>query len=102
MSFYKDNHKSLSRQILPGVSLAKADRQPCPICNHPTGDCTGDLEVDHIILAEEAPKDKNLVQVKERITKKVLVAPGLPEIDVVVADAGSYVSVEKAKELGIV
>lgn len=103
MSFYKTKtDDSSTEQILPGVSLTRARREPCIVCGHPTGDCTGDVEEDHIVLAEEAPKDSQLIQVRERITKKVKVAPGLPEIEVVVADAGSYVTVEKAKELGII
>jgi hypothetical protein len=25
------------------VSFAKAQREPCPVCGHPTGDCSGEL-----------------------------------------------------------
>ena len=101
MSFYNRQYENASEQILPGVSLTRADRKPCPICGHPTGDCTGEVEETHIILADEAPPEANLVKVPKRITREVWVTP-LTKAQVVVADAGSYVTVEKAKELGII
>jgi hypothetical protein len=102
MSFYKgEQNADPTEQVLPGVFVTKASRKPCPVCGHPTGDCTGKVEESHILLADEAPPEKNLVKVKERITKEVWVTP-LTKARVVVADAGAYVTVEKAKELGII
>lgn len=99
---YQNGYTSFqSDQILPGVSFLKADRRPCPVCQHPTGDCVGDVEESHIILADQAPEGKNLIRVKERITKEVWVTP-LTQVTIVVADAGTYVTVERAKELGII
>lgn len=31
------------------ITVLGADRQPCPVCGHPTGDCPGEVPVDHVI-----------------------------------------------------
>lgn len=31
------------------ITIVAADRQPCLVCGHPTGDCTGETALDHII-----------------------------------------------------
>ena len=39
MSFYYQN----TSYALGNIPVTMADRKPCPICGHPTGDCTGDM-----------------------------------------------------------
>ena len=31
------------------ITVVGADRQPCPVCGHPTGDCKGEQAPSHII-----------------------------------------------------
>lgn len=32
-----------------GYSISRADRQPCPVCGHPTGDCAGEDAIDYVV-----------------------------------------------------
>ena len=42
-SYLEQGHRFQDITIIP------ADRQPCPVCGHPTGDCSGEIPLDHII-----------------------------------------------------
>lgn len=33
---------SIFEDGMSGVRISRADRMPCPVCGHPTGDCAGD------------------------------------------------------------
>ena len=40
---------SLFRNDSSGTDIHRADRQPCPVCGHPTGDCVGDTPAPQTI-----------------------------------------------------
>lgn len=99
-------------EILPGVYLHKATRQPCIVCGHPTGDCadhygTGESDNDkkriRIQFAEvETPsKDEPQVLVREDIYREVQIT-SMTKTRVLVAKAGTYVPRSKALDLGII
>lgn len=99
-------------EILPGVRLYRATREPCIVCGHPTGDCTDhqgseegepDKKVIRIQFAEvEVPsKDEPQVLVREDIYREVQLT-SLTKTRVLVAKAGTYVPRAKALELGLI
>lgn len=84
----------------------KADRSPCPICGHPTGDCVpNDAESPRIALADsgtrmESLKESQKILVEEDVFEDRQITP-FTKITVRIAKKGSYVTLDKAKELGI-
>lgn len=88
------------------VSFLSADRQPCPVCGHPTGDCTGDTEngappprVQFAPLEKPRPDDPTVL-VPEDIWQDVQIT-SLTKTRVLVAKAGTYLPLAKARELGL-
>jgi hypothetical protein len=82
----------------PPLKIAKADRKPCPVCGHPTGDCTADYDGPRHIIG--VPDKEHLVYVKEDVTQEVILASGA-KTTVILARGGSYITKAKAKEFGI-
>lgn len=94
---------------LGDVQRLGADRQPCPVCGHPTGDCVGEdsrrphrnpltLGEAGMVMDGRTPADTILVE--EDIWGERQITP-FTVARVLLAAKGSYVSQEKARELGI-
>lgn len=88
-----------------GVSFLSADRQPCPVCGHPTGDCTGEAPEApapriQFTPLEKPSKDDPTVLVTEDIWEEVQIT-SLTKTRVLVARAGSYLPLAKAREYGL-
>jgi hypothetical protein len=89
--------------LLPGVRLAKATREACPVCGHPTGDCAGELPPPHRIVGDNIdtkPQPDPSVLVPEDHYEERQITP-FTRVKVLVAAAGSYVTPERARELGL-
>ena len=88
------------------VSILRADREACIVCGHPTGDCTPDdhnPQDVHIDLSDsrlESLKDEKLIYVDETIYGERQITP-FTTAKVILARAGTYVTAERARELGI-
>lgn len=88
------------------VVFLTADREPCPVCGHPTGDCVGDTPPSVAPRVQFAPLEKPqakepMVLVEEDIWQDVQIT-ALTKTRVLVAKAGTQVSLTRARELGIV
>jgi hypothetical protein len=97
-----------SDTVLDGIPFLRADRQPCIICGHPTGDCashvTGatppiDVRVQFAPLAEKTPEEQ-MVLVDHDIFKEVALS-SMTKTRVLVAKAGTYLPKSRAEQLGI-
>jgi hypothetical protein len=90
--------------VLGGIPILRADRQMCPVCKHPTGDCTTDTARPiHIVFADsvlETLKDSQMILVEEDIYEDRQISP-FTKVVVIIVHKGSYVTLERAKELGI-
>jgi len=90
--------------VLGGIPILRADREMCPVCKHPTGDCTTDTARPmHIAFADtvlETLKDSQMILVEEDIYEDRQITP-FTKTTVITVHKGSYVTLEKAKELGI-
>lgn len=89
--------------IYDGVRIVRADRQPCPICNHPTGDCSVDNSAPHHVvgLGIFASIDQKLsFTVEEDIFEERQINPHYKST-VLVARAGQKITIAKARELGL-
>lgn len=84
--------------------ILRADRQPCPVCGHPTGDCTGDVPAPKNIVGLngviEKLKEEQTFLVEENIYEDRQITP-FTKARVVKHHKGSYISVEEAKNLGL-
>jgi hypothetical protein len=91
-----------------GIPILRAGRDACPVCQHPTGDCAQHEDneavgINHIAFTDstlETMKDTQTVLVEENIYEDRQITP-FTKARVIVHHKGSYVTVDKAKELGI-
>ena len=89
--------------LLPDVRIVRARREPCIVCGHPTGDCADNAVAPRTIIGEyiERPPDKPVdVLVPEDIYEERQITP-FTRAKVLLAAKGTFVSTERAIELGI-
>lgn len=88
--------------ILGDVRILRASREPCIVCGDPTGDCADSQGSSIRILGEGFSRSKAEpgVLVLEDIEEEVWLTP-YTRTTVLVARAGTYISLAKAIELGI-
>ena len=95
--------------ILDGISILRANRQPCIICGHPTGDCVshfGETQIPTEVRVQFAPlvesrKEEEVIFVAQDVHREVALS-SMTKTRVLVAKAGTYVTKSKAEELGII
>lgn len=91
--------------VFGDIPISKATREPCLVCGHPTGDCVPDnhQKPSSIAFATsviETMKDVQLILVDEDLYTDRRISP-FTTLKVLVAKKGSYITLEKAIELGI-
>lgn len=78
-----------------------ADRKPCLVCGHPTGDCAG---TENTILNLDLPKriigKEPVFLVEEDITEDRAITP-YTRARVLIHRKGDYIPLTKARELGL-
>lgn len=95
----------MDREYIYGdIEIVRADGLPCPVCGAPNGSCTTpDAAPKHIIGADSVIKtlmDVQLILVEEDVYGEAQITR-FTKAKVILAHKGSYVTLEKAKELGI-
>lgn len=96
-----------SEEFLFGdIPIVRADRQPCIVCGHPTGDCKsttphGEIRVHGFFQSTASVSEEKTILVEEDIIQERNITPFSKSM-VLVARAGSYVTPTMAKELGII
>ena len=87
-------------------SFLSADRQPCIICGHPSGDCdTLNPGSVKIVFSDAGTVHDSLKQVakilvEEDVFEERQITP-FTKIKIRIAKKGSYVTLDRAKKLGI-
>lgn len=87
-----------------GADVFPADRRPCPVCGHPTGDCAGSqVPPKHIAGFNqiELLKETQTVLVEEDIYENRQLTQ-FATIRVLIHRKGDYIPLVKAKELGLI
>jgi len=102
MAFYDSTgHEEM---ILGNVRLLRADRQPCPVCGHPTGDCSGEKfeKPTQILLQGTVPSlaDSEMFYVEEDVFEERKVSQ-FSTLRVLVARKGQSIPLSQARELGL-
>jgi len=86
------------------VSILRATRQPCPVCGHPTGDCTGENDAPETIWGYNTNSSFDLNQtfiIQEDYFEQREVGPNL-FVKILVYPKGKQIPLLKAKELGFI
>lgn len=102
MVFY--NSAGRDEFVMDNVRLVRADRQPCPVCGHPTGDCSGERfeKPKEILLQGTTPsleKDQTFL-VEEDVYEERRVSQ-FTTLRVLLAKKGQTIPLTRARELGL-
>lgn len=84
--------------------ISMADRQPCLVCGHLTGDCTGMSEKpDHIwgLGASPTLESNQTILVEENIYEERQITP-YTKSRVLLAAKGKQIPLARARELGLI
>jgi len=103
MVFYK-NDIYQSYKIGDNINLVRADRSPCPVCGHPTGDCTGEgTKPEHIAGFQniDSLKDTQSYLVEEDVYIERQLTPTV-KTQVLLHPKGKIISAAEAQKLGLI
>jgi hypothetical protein len=92
-----------SRRLFDDVYSLSADRQPCIICGHPTGDCTGDSAPPEVIAGmgvTEKLKEEQTFYLEEDIFVEKQITP-FTKAKVLLHKKGSQIPLLEAERLGL-
>lgn len=82
---------------IPGVTFVAPSFGPCIVCGHPTGDCNED---DHSILFKDEQNENEFLVEEDVVERKWVTQNHLAKV--VVAAAGTRITTQKAKDLGLI
>jgi len=85
--------------------IVRADRSPCPVCGHPTGDCTGEAQLEHkkifgIGLFESVDNSQTYTVLEDIYTERQ-VTP-LQSRKVIEYHKGQVIPLSTARQLGLI
>ena len=99
-----DNYEgNYPEYLMPGVRILRATREPCLVCGHATGDCSGPSGAPHTIFGANIKTENTaepMVLVGKSIYGERQITP-FTKARVLLAAAGSYIPAAKARELGL-
>jgi len=97
-----DNTGLTNTRMFGDIGISTADRRPCPICGHPTGDCSSeDANLPNIQLPKVLMGSEPMMLVEEDITEERAITP-YTKAQVLIHRKGDQIPLSKARELGIV
>jgi len=103
MVFYKNDFLR-PYTVGDNIKVSPADRQPCPVCGHPTGDCVGDSsKPNHIVgfgTDQPNPEAQQFLVEQDVFIEKQLTPTVKTKI--LAAPAGKIISVAEAQKLGLI
>jgi hypothetical protein len=85
-----------------GVKITRADRQPCPVCGHPTGDCSGDSGPPIKIWGYDTNSsldEKLTFYMEHDYYEEREIAPGIAT-KILIYAKGKHIPLAEAKRLG--
>ena len=82
---------------IPRVTFVAPSFGPCIVCGHATGDCN---EEDHSILFKDEQNENEFLVEEDVVERKWVTQNHLAKV--VVAAAGTRITRQKAKDLGLI
>jgi hypothetical protein len=103
MDLYFSQHLGSRDDIYRDIKFSRADRQPCLVCGHPTGDCSTDTSnPTHVIGFDVAGKDNTpLIFLEEDVWEERAITP-YTRARVLVYKKGQSIGHDEAKRLGLI
>lgn len=96
-----DNPLMANTRRIGEIEVSMADRKPCPVCGHPTGDCTGPKdETPNINLPKRVVGIDPMVLCEVDVMEDRQITP-YTKARVLIHRKGDYISLTKARELGL-
>lgn len=99
-----DSYDGAADYVFGDIPISRATRQPCMVCGHSTGDCTGTDHPPVRIIGADLYTNKALrdpgVLVPADIYDEVPLTP-FTKTRVLIARAGSYIARDKAEKYGL-
>lgn len=103
MVFYKHSAYQ-SYKIGDNINVVRAERSPCPVCGHPSGDCVGESgKPDHIagFNSIDSLKNNQTFVVEQDILVEKQLTP-TTKTQVLLHAKGKVISVTEAEKLGLI
>jgi hypothetical protein len=103
MDLYFSQHLYSRDDVSRDIKFLRADRQPCLVCGHPTGDCSTDTSnPTHVIGFDVAGKDNTpLIFLEEDVWEERSITP-YTKARVLVYKKGQSIGHDEAKRLGLI
>jgi hypothetical protein len=105
-AFYENSYMNGDgpRRLFNDVTVLGADRKPCIVCGHETGDCTGDSGPPIVIFGQGSSEtiiDTQTILVEEDIFEERQITP-FTRAKVLLHRKGKYIPFREAEKLGLV
>lgn len=85
------------------IRILRAENGPCPVCGHPTGDCTGDMpppqKIFGVGIFQSIPHEEVFI-VEEDVYEERPITP-FSKGRFKIAKKGDAIPMSKARELGL-
>lgn len=107
MPFYDNSYDDMygrSRNLFDNVTILPADRSPCLVCGHPTGDCAGSNSSHTRISGfglTEALRTVQTYLVEEDIHEERQITPSI-KTKVLLHKKGKQIPYAEAERLGLI
>ena len=106
MGYFYENVSSGDgpRRLFNDTTVVGADRQPCIVCGHPTGDCEGEAGPPIVIYGQgssESIIDTQTILVEEDIFEERQITP-FTRAKVLLHKKGKQIPYREAERLGLV
>lgn len=103
VDLYFSEYHGIGGSGLDGIRLSKADRKPCPVCGHPTGDCASEISNPTHVIGFSSLDSKSAVQVflEEDVWEERQITP-FTSAKVLLYKKGQSISQEEAQRLGLI
>lgn len=107
MPFYDNPYTSSfdAGKLFDDITFVKADRMPCPVCGHPTGDCKSTDNPQPVRIAgfglSESLKEVQTYLLEEDIYEERQITPFL-KTRVLVHRKGKQIPYAEAERLGLI
>lgn len=103
IDLYFSEYHGVKNAGLEGIKISRADRNPCPVCGHPTGDCSTDTSNPTHVIGFGFPGSKSAVQffLEEDVWEERQITP-FTSAKVLLYKKGESISQEEAQRLGLI
>lgn len=103
IDLYFSEYHGVRNTGIEGLKISRADRQPCPVCGHPTGDCASETSNPSHVIGFTFPGSGSALQIflEEDVWEERQITP-LTSTRVLLYKKGESISQQEAERLGLI